>query len=151
LLMNRTPCSLPIVPLREREFEQRRVNVAFAVRMGDERSLAVARCARRGTRPLRQLSWVVGTLAEAATPISRAEPARSTADARNSASRSRSGAHGGSRRGRCDRAGETFKRPSGRGVLQLLQRTHLDPDAGRLGGEPLLLLRERVDALALGL
>src|SRR5688500_12694757 len=42
-------------------------------------------------------------------------------------------------------------RGSGRGVLQLLQRTHLDLGRGRLGGEPLLFLGERVDALALRL
>ncbi|CAH0063382.1 protein of unknown function [Stenotrophomonas maltophilia] len=38
-----------------------------------------------------------------------------------------------------------------RGVLQLLQRTHLQLGGGRLGSEPLLFLGERVDALALRL
>src|SRR5690606_36939046 len=42
-------------------------------------------------------------------------------------------------------------RRSGGSVLELLQRTHLDLDRGRLGGEPLLFLGERVDALALRL
>src|SRR5690606_9398605 len=37
---------------------------------------------------------------------------------------------------------------SGRGVLQLLQRAHLDLHRSGLGGEPLLFLGERVDALA---
>src|SRR6185369_13764885 len=36
-------------------------------------------------------------------------------------------------------------------VLELLQRTHLDLDSGRLGSEPLLLLGERIDTLALRL
>src|SRR3546814_8866290 len=43
------------------------------------------------------------------------------------------------------------ERDSGRGVLQLLQRAHLDLHRGGLGGEPLLFLGERVDALALRL
>src|SRR5690554_6470832 len=37
---------------------------------------------------------------------------------------------------------------SGRGVLELLQRPHLDLHRGGLGREPLLFLGERVDALA---
>src|SRR5690625_1373150 len=37
---------------------------------------------------------------------------------------------------------------SGRRVLELLERTHLDLDRGGLGGEPLLFLGEGVDALA---
>src|SRR5690606_14390694 len=36
----------------------------------------------------------------------------------------------------------------GRSVLELLQRADLHLDGGRLGGEPLLFLGERVDALA---
>ena len=36
-----------------------------------------------------------------------------------------------------------------RGVLQLLQRTNLDANGRRLGGEFTLLLRERVDAATL--
>src|SRR5690606_17347851 len=40
-------------------------------------------------------------------------------------------------------------RGSGRGVLQLLQRAHLELGRSRLGGEPGLFLGERVDALAL--
>src|SRR6478735_4580836 len=38
-----------------------------------------------------------------------------------------------------------------RGVLELLQRTHLHLGGGRLGGEPLFFLGEGVDALALRL
>src|SRR5690606_42044226 len=40
---------------------------------------------------------------------------------------------------------------SGSGVLELLERTHLDVDLRRLGRELLLVLGERVDALALRL
>src|SRR5688572_23724373 len=47
--------------------------------------------------------------------------------------------------------GTPHQRSSGRGVLQLLERTDLDLHRGRLGGEPLLFLGERVDALALRL
>src|SRR5690606_2290449 len=38
-----------------------------------------------------------------------------------------------------------------RGVLQLLQRAHLELDGRRLGREPALFLGERIDALALRL
>src|SRR3546814_1477734 len=46
------------------------------------------------------------------------------------------------------RSAVTRLRGSGGGVLELLQRTHLDLDRGGLGGEPLLFLGEGVDALA---
>src|SRR3546814_21194842 len=42
----------------------------------------------------------------------------------------------------------TRLRGSGGGVLELLQRAHLDLDRGGLGGEPLLFLGEGADALA---